>query len=272
MKSEPISSYIYFGTCVRYLQDVEEGWNVEGHGFVLDNINAFFKCLDKFNLPVTKRASYKLLEFKKKLSQNDSSNENPEKNVDEDNEENEDTERGLTLDEARNLMQIMSDIRKTLDAETSGNVAYIVTDKRIDVNKLISNIPALMNEGVFDSLPIIAQYDFNDAGRCIAFEIPTAAAFYLLRGTEAVLREYYCHIIKRKRVKQLLWGPMIIHLRARKSPPLPSETLLNHLDNIRRSFRNPTQHPDKIYDIQEVQDLFSLCIDVVNRMMKKINE
>jgi len=39
------------------------------------------------------------------------------------------------------------------------------------------------------------------------------------------------------------------------------------LDNIRRSFRNPTQHPDKIYDIQEVQDLFGLCIDAINRMI-----
>ena len=271
MKSEPISSYIYFGTCVRYLQDVEEGWKVEGGGFVLDNINKFFMCLDKFNLPVTKRASYKLVEFKENLTQINSSNESPEGSTD-DTDEDADSEHLLSFEEANNLRQIMSDVRKTLDAETSGNVAYIVTDKRIDVNKLLSNIPALMSDGVFDSLPIIAQYDFNDAGKCIAFEIPTAAAFYLLRGTEAVLREYYCHIIKRKRVKQLLWGPMIIHLRARKSPPLPSKTLLNHLDNIRHSFRNPTQHPDKIYDIQEVQDLFSLCIDVVNRMMKKINE
>ena len=46
--------------------------------------------------------------------------------------------------------------------------------------------------------------------------------------------------------------------------------LLNNLDNIRQSFRNPTQHPEKIYDIQEVQDLWSLCVDVVNRMSSDI--
>jgi len=44
----------------------------------------------------------------------------------------------------------------------------------------------------------------------------------------------------------------------------------DHLDHIRRSFRNPTQHPDKIYDIQEAQDLFGLCVDAVNRMSRSV--
>lgn len=63
-----------------------------------------------------------------------------------------------------------------------------------------------------------------------------------------------------------MWGPMVTHLKKRKAKPIPPATLLNNLDNIRVSFRNPTQHPEKIYDIQEVQDLFGLCVDVVNRM------
>ncbi len=63
-----------------------------------------------------------------------------------------------------------------------------------------------------------------------------------------------------------MWGPMIISLRKRKKSR-PPDVLLNNLDNIRVSFRNPTQHPEKIYDIQEAQDLFGLCVDVVSRMI-----
>ncbi len=59
---------------------------------------------------------------------------------------------------------------------------------------------------------------------------------------------------------------MVEGLKKRRSSP-PVE-LLNNLDNIRTSFRNPTQHPDKVYDIQEAQDLFGLSIDVVNRMVR----
>jgi hypothetical protein len=56
---------------------------------------------------------------------------------------------------------------------------------------------------------------------------------------------------------------MIKHLRERRSAP--PKVLLDHLDGIRTNFRNPTQHPDATYDIHEAQDLFSVCVDAVNR-------
>ena len=248
MQSKPIHDYIFFGTKLRYLFDARVGHPVHGENLILGTINRVLTRLKEFELPVTQRVASKLYKFRDKLAKSGS------KHV-------------LTVDEASNLHEIMDDLRKTLSAESEGKVAFIVTDKRIDVNKLLSDVSALMAPGVFDSLSDIARYDFTEAGKCISFERPTAAAFHLLRGTEAVLRDFYCSVVLRKRVK-LLWGPIIESLRKRKVPP--PAPLLDHLDNIRRSFRNPTQHPDKIYDIQEVQDLFSLCIEVVNRMVPLI--
>ncbi len=246
MQSKPISSYIVFGTELRYLQDVKAGWRVHGEDFILKNIDRFFVHLQEFDLPVTQRAAYKLRQFRDELAKSDSADHE------------------LTADEASKLGDIMNDVRKTLFPEADGNVAFIVTDKRIDVNKLLSDMPGLMAPSVFNSLPDIAQYDFIEAGKCIAFELPTSAAFHILRGTEGVLRHYYCSIVRRNRA-ELLWGRIVESLRRRRiPPPVP---LLDNLDNIRRSFRNPTQHPDKIYDIQEVQDLFGLCVDVINRMI-----
>lgn len=244
MESKRISRYIVFGTELRYLQDCQEGWVVHKEAFVLENINRFFNHLNEFDLPVTQRAAFELRKFRDRLRESK-------------------TDHVLTNDEASELSNIMKDLRKTLFAEAGGNIAFIVTDKRIDVNKLLSDMPFLMAPDVFDSLPDIAQYDFIEAGKCIAFELPTSAAFHLLRGTESLLRQFYCSFIRRGRV-DLLWGPMVKHLKDRKKRI--AQPLLDNLDNIRRSFRNPTQHPDKIYDIQEVQDLFGLCVDVVNRM------
>ncbi|MCH8069815.1 MAG: hypothetical protein IID16_11195, partial [Candidatus Marinimicrobia bacterium] len=51
----------------------------------------------------------------------------------------------------------------------------------------------------------------------------------------------------------------------------PPVELLDTLDRIRINFRNPTSHPDKIYDIEEAQDLFGLCVDAINRMVKAKN-
>jgi hypothetical protein len=176
----------------------------------------------------------------------------------------------LTMHEASRLRDIMDDIRLTLDAESSGRLAFIVTDKRIDADKLYYSVETLLAPGVFVLLPEVAKYDLEECGKCIAFERPTAAAFHMLRGTESVLRMFYHTLVKRKRISSLLWGPIVDALKKKRNPPPPE--LLNNLDNIRRSFRNPTQHPEKIYDIQEAQDLFGLCVDVINRMVRYLKE
>jgi hypothetical protein len=109
-----------------------------------------------------------------------------------------------------------------------------------------------------------------EAGKCIAFERPTAAAFHLMRATEAVLRAFYFQHVQRNRIQQMLWGPVVQDLRGRRKfgGNERFSVLFANLDNIRLSFRNPTQHPDKTYDIQEVQDLWGLCVDVISRMAK----
>ena len=244
MKSRSITAYISFGTNLRYLQDAQPNWPIHKEQTILANIDYFFTHLKDYDLIVTERAAYKLQELRDELAETAS-------------------DASLTAAQATKLRSITRDLRETLFAEAEGRVAFIVTDKRIDIHKLLNNIGALLAPGVFEKLPEISRYDFTEAGKCVAFERPTSGAFHLLRGTEAVLRQFYCGIVKRGRAK-LMWGPMVESLRKRRSaPPKP---LLDNLDNIRMSFRNPTQHPDKIYDIQEVQDLFALCVDVVNRM------
>ena len=248
MKQRAIVRYITFGTTIRYLQDASEGGTVHGEDWVVDNIRWFFRYLEECELPVTMRASKELEALADELEATPADHR-------------------LTAEEAQKLQNIVTQVRSTLFAEARGNFAFIVTDKRLDVSKLLSDVPSLMAQEVFDKLPDVAQHDFIESGRCIAFERPTAAAFHILRGTEDVLRRYYCCVLRRGRVDPLLWGPMVTSLKARRRRPPPA-SLLNNLDNIRRSFRNPTQHPEKIYDIDEVQDLFGLCVEAVNRMVK----
>lgn len=60
---------------------------------------------------------------------------------------------------------------------------------------------------------------------------------------------------------------MINQLREKKKNPPPKE-LIEVLDRIRVSFRNPTSHPDKMYDSDEVQDLFGLVVDALNKIVR----
>ncbi len=220
-------------------------------GGIRDNIEAFFSYLDDLGLIVTRRASRELADFAESLSD--------EEGV------------SLTQGQSEQLSAIMRQIRKTLDAELEGFEAYIVTPKRIDIEKLLKDTPSLLAPGVYSKLPEIAQFDLAEAGKCIAFERSTAAAFHILRGTESVLDSFYETIVRQKRIPlPRTWGPMVSDLRKRRKAN-QYEVLLNNLDNIRRSFRNPTQHPELTYDIHEVQDLWALCVDAINRMAEALS-
>jgi len=247
METHPILEFILFGLTWRYLQDAKEGIHIWGEGKILDNLDRLLIGLDTFDLVVTKRAANNIIAFRDEVKLRD-------------------TSAVLSKEDATKLQNSLGELQRTLKAEGIGHVAFVTTDKRIDVDKLISQVGALFPPKIFDSLPDVAKYDFIEAGKCIAFERSTAAAFHILRATEDVLRKLYCALVKRDRIDPLLWGPMVAHLRKRRATP--PQVLLENLDNIRRSFRNPTQHPDKIYDIQEVQDLFPLCVDVITRMVK----
>ena len=251
MKQQNIWEYIYVGTCLRFIQDQFPGMLVIGPGKLVENLQTFLDSLDSLTLHVTKRASGKLIEILEEMSKRD-------------------PEYKLTTEDAERVRTAANDVRKTFSAETSGVFTYLVTDKRIDVYKLLSDTPALFAPGILNSCPEITRYDFAEAGKCIAFERPTTAAFHVLRGTESVVQVIYKRYI-RPAQPNLTWGQMTHALAAKTKGKRPPQTILHNLEHIRINFRNPTQHPDKIYDIQEAQDLFSLCVDAINRIISDVS-
>ena len=250
MQSVPVYGFWWFGSNVRFLQDAREGQNIHGRGYMLANIESLFKRLNDLELRVTSRAAGPLRKIEAELK------EAP-------------TDAKLTSAQANKLSKAVSDLRQTMEAELKGISAYTVSPKRLDIEKLISDVSSLLAPGAFASLTETAQYDLSEAAKCIAFERPTASAFHLMRATEEMLRRYYCHFVRRDRMSPMLWHSMVVALQKHRRAKT-NDVLHRNLDNIRLSFRNPTQHPDKVYDIQEVQDLFGLCIDVINRMQKAI--
>ena len=235
MKQESIYKYYFLGTCLRYLQDITPGCPIhdnDGEWYLLTNLTRFLKDLELLELRITITAARKLPDFIEKLSKLPK-------------------ETRLTVEDAINLSNIMDAVRGTLDAELLEHYAFVTSPKRHDFRALIEDPSTLFAPSVYAGLPDLARYDISEAGKCIAFERPTAAAFHLLRATENILREFYKSLVKQRRVP-LMWGPMVKDLQKRRAAK-NHEILLNHLDNLRESFRNPTQHPDMKYNIHEVQ-------------------
>lgn len=251
MQQRQIYDYYRFGYNYRLLRYPFVGWDVHGIGGLIEGLEEFLAYLDDLTLQVTAQASPEIAAILAEVRELPA-----------------DATVDATL--ASRLTEICDKIDATLDAELKLRTAFIVTPKRLHIDHLLKSPSSLFGEGVFQALPLMSQFDFKEACRCIAFAMPTAAAFHCMRATEALLRQLYKAVIKRNRVEKLLWYPMVEHLRKRKnSVPKP---LLDNLDNIRVNFRNPTSHPEARYDLDEAQDLMALSVDVTNRIAKRLRE
>jgi hypothetical protein len=252
MQRKNAFEYMRLGALMQFLIQCETKLAVHGTYGVVHGIDDLVSSIEAASLPVSIRAAQKLRGERQSL--------------------------GVLPQDARlsqadrdRLSDIVLSLRDTVQAEVQGIELLTPTPKRIDVWRLQQAPEQLFAPGIFESLPDLTRLDLSEAALCISYERSTAAAFHLLRATENTLREMYCALVRRNRTKSLNWGPIQQDLTNHPSvikKISDASALLAQLDYIRRQFRNPTQHPDKVYDIEEVQDLFSLCTDVITRMRR----
>ena len=69
------------------------------------------------------------------------------------------------------------------------------------LDRLLEDYESLFRVGIFKKLSTKAQYDIRECCKCIAFDLPTSAAFHILRAAEEVLRKYYSKIYPKDKRK-----------------------------------------------------------------------
>src|SRR5258708_11784859 len=105
---------------------------------------------------------------------------------------------------------------------------------------LIEEAENLLPESIREAIPE-AIPDLQQAGKCIAFDIPTAAGFHIIRATEGVIRLYYRHVVGTlPKPKMRNWGAYNKVLEQRGA----DKRITGFLDHIREYHRNPVLHPE----------------------------
>jgi hypothetical protein len=119
-----------------------------------------------------------------------------------------------------------------------------------------------------DALAVIgeqAKKDFREAGKCLAFEIPTAAGFHAMRATENVLRQYYA-LVMGKPIDRIDWGTCTAELKKAKA----NQKVVGILDQIRDLHRNPLMHPQEFLDMKEAISLFDIAKSAIGSVAEEI--
>lgn len=117
-----------------------------------------------------------------------------------------------------------------------------------------------------------ALVDLREAGKCLAFEMPTACGFHAARSVEAILQRYY-EVFIGPLPERGQMGPLLAKLEKAQEAgalPRPDPRTLRTLREIKDLDRNPLAHPDATLDMLDAKALFELAGIAISRMLRDI--
>lgn len=171
----------------------------------------------------------------------------------------------LKMDDAEGLLISTTEWRRTLlEIFINMKLLKLRTKGRINYLGLLSDGPESFfeKETNWNKLSIIAKRDLKDAVICLLSIAPTPSVMLCLRVIEGIFRKYYKRKTGRE-VDRKRWADCVDDLRKKSNV---NQTLIGHLDFIRKFERNPAQHPDKRFSDRESENIFLRCIEVIEEM------
>ena len=157
-----------------------------------------------------------------------------------------------------------------LDSELAIQPAYFVYPKRAyDIDILATDGTQILSKDVRSLLTEEERYDIEQAGKCLAFEVPTAAGVHLYRVAESFLRRYYTAVVgKTPKRKMRNWGAYITNLRKCGA----DEKVLSTFDQIRDLHRNPIMHPETRLNIEEALSLLGIVESAISAIVADLQK
>lgn len=162
----------------------------------------------------------------------------------------------------------LKDLETLLAAELPTFDTYIVSKKGIySTADLVERAENAIDDSARAVVSQEALRDFNQAGRCLAFELPTAAGFHTMRSVEAVLRTYWALVVKPiLGTKPPEMAVCINELRSQGEDP----KLMDVLDHIRDLHRNTIMHPEAFLETNHALRLFDIAKSAISAMGDRI--
>jgi hypothetical protein len=128
-----------------------------------------------------------------------------------------------------------------------------------------------VEESLRPLLKPLALTDITEAGKCLAFRVPTAAAFHLSRAIETGMNQYYEALTGKPfnlQPRANNWGAKTQALRDATA----NEKITEFLEHIRKAYRNPVTHPEVVMEPAEAFGFFSQALSVISLMLAAVRE
>ena len=175
----------------------------------------------------------------------------------------------LSSDEFALLNIGLEKFESDFDRECRYLNVFTVTQKGIFDSRLLIEAPERhFSASLLKIIPQQTIDDLRQAGRCLAFDAPTACAFHVCRGTEALMLKYYEVLTGKKwNLKQRSWGAYNIQLAKNGAP----KSITNRLEELRGD-RNAYAHPNVNVKLEDAPTIFLSCNQVILLMAQEIEK
>lgn len=146
---------------------------------------------------------------------------------------------------------------------------FAVTPKGLyNTRALIERAETKFPPNLVKVMPEKTIHDLQEAGRSLAFNLPTACAFHICRATEALMLAYYEALTGNAwPFPRRVWATYNDQLRISGAPAAITDRL-----NEIRSDRNSYAHPEITVSLDEAPVVFELCTGVIFLMAREIEK
>lgn len=167
------------------------------------------------------------------------------------------------------IKEAAKEFETVLLAELQSMDTYLVSQKgAYSMPDLIERAEVIFPESIRARIPTNTINDIRQAGRCLAFDNPTAAAFHEIRAIESVMAIYYERVTGKQLPHRIRnWS---IYLKAIRKHQDYSEQVVNFLDHIRESYRNPILHPEISVTEEEAESLLGVAVSAIRMIIREI--
>lgn len=166
------------------------------------------------------------------------------------------------------MQQKLAAFRTVLEAEFMTAATYLVVPRRgYDIATLIDSAEDIFPPELMQKVPSVL-FDLREAGKCIAFDLGTAAGFHLLRALETVIKAYWSVVMEGVPLPtNRNLGAYIREMEnARKGDP----KVLTSLRQIKDHHRNELMHPEETLNLDEAIGLLGIVQSAIIFMLVAI--
>lgn len=175
-----------------------------------------------------------------------------------------------------NIKALVGKLKVVLIAELRTSTSFSVTGSGIfDVGLLVNGAHRALDPEIIMIVGDPVRDELDDAGKCLAFNLCTAAGFHSMRAIERVIKLYLQNFFDAKSIARLKnWGQYLDALEKVGEGVIlrPSEEAIALIRQIKDIYRNPVIHPDRVLNSHEAKTIFHGTIAAITRIASEIKQ